>query len=227
MLACAAVLCIIAAAVLYSGSRGRRLKPPPMEVTAELEAGSELAALPDSSGGVPGMLLAAEDAELSLYYNAETTEIAVKDKRAGQIWYSNPVARNEDALASGFEKELLSSQLTVLFRDAVGTLESYTNFAQSISSKQFTAESLKNGLRITYTIGDTSAGIDALPQYISQARLEEAVLSKLDAATAKYVATRYYPKDGSPEIMERIDAQVSAAGAQENDRCLCAGGLFC
>lgn len=180
-----------------------------MEVTAELEAGSELAALPDSSGGVPGMLLAADDAELSLYYNAETAEIAVKDKRTGQIWYSNPAGRNEDTLASGFEKELLSSQLTVLFRDAVGTLESYTNFAQSISSKQFTAESLKNGLRITYTIGDTSAGIDALPQYISQARLEEAVLSKLDAATAKYVATRYYPKDGSPEIMERIDAQVS------------------
>lgn len=211
VLACAAVLCIIAAAILYFSSRGAEAVEASayMEVTAELEAGSELAALPDSSGGVPGMLLAADDAELSLYYNAETTEIAVKDKRTGQIWYSNPAGRNEDTLASGFEKELLSSQLTVLFRDAVGTLESYTNFAQSISSKQFTAESLKNGLRITYTIGDTSAGIDALPQYISQARLEEAVLSKLDAATAKYVATRYYPKDGSPEIMERIDAQVS------------------
>ncbi|WP_042197766.1 DUF5696 domain-containing protein [Paenibacillus camerounensis] len=211
VLACAAVLCIIAAAVLYFSSRGAEAVEASayMEVTSELEAGSELAALPDASGGVNGMLLAAEDAELSLYYNAETTEIAVKDKRTGQLWYSNPEGRNEDALASGFEKELLSSQLTVLFRDAVGTLESYTNFAQSISSKQFTAESLKNGLRITYTIGDTSAGIDALPQYISQARLEEAVLSKLDAATAKYVATRYYPKDGSPEIMERIDAQVS------------------
>ncbi|KUP25653.1 DUF5696 domain-containing protein [Paenibacillus sp. DMB5] len=211
VLACAAVLCIIAAAVLYFSSRGAEAVEASayMEVTAELEAGSELAALPDSSGGVPGMILAADDAELSLYYNAETTEIAVKDKRSGQIWYSNPEGRNEDTLASGFEKELLSSQLTVLFRDAVGTLESYTNFAQSISSKQFTAESLKNGLRITYTIGDTSAGIDALPQYISQARLEEKVLSKLDASTAKYVATRYYPKEGSPDIMERIDAQVS------------------
>ncbi|MDF9844494.1 MULTISPECIES: DUF5696 domain-containing protein [unclassified Paenibacillus] len=211
VLACAAVLCVLAAAVLYFSSRGAEAVEASayMEVTAELEAGSELAALPDSTGGVPGMILAADDAELSLYYNAETTEIAVKDKRTGQIWYSNPEGRNEDTLASGFEKELLSSQLTVLFRDAVGTLESYTNFAQSISSKQFTAESLKNGLRITYTIGDTSAGIDALPRYISQARLEEKVLSKLDASTAKYVATRYYPKEGSPDIMERIDAQVS------------------
>lgn len=211
VLVCAAVLCILAGSILFLSSR--RVKAVEassyMEVTAELETGSELAALPDSSEGVPGMLLAADDAELSLYYNADTTEIAVKDKRTGQIWYSNPVSRNEDTLASGFEKELLSSQLTVLFRDAVGTLESYTNFAQSISSKQFTAEGLKNGLRITYTIGDTSAGIDVLPKYISQSRLEEAVLSKLDAATAKYVGIRYYPKEGSPEVLERIDAQVS------------------
>lgn len=211
VLVCAAVLCILAGSILFLRSRGVKAVEASsyMEVTAELESGSELAALPDSSEGVPGMLLAADDAELSLYYNADTTEIAVKDKRTGQIWYSTPVSRNEDTLASGFEKELLSSQLTVLFRDAVGTLESYTNFAQSISSKQFTAEGLKNGLRITYTIGDTSAGIDVLPKYISQARLEEAVLSKLDAATAKYVGIRYYPKEGSPEVLERIDAQVS------------------
>ncbi|UQZ34932.1 hypothetical protein C2I18_16240 [Paenibacillus sp. PK3_47] len=211
VLACAAVLCIVIGAVLFFSSRGVKAVEASAytEVTAELEPGSELAALPDTSGGVPGMMLAADDDRLSLYYNAETTEVAVKDKRSGQIWYSNPLSRNEDTLASGFEKELLSSQLTVLFRDAVGTLESYTNYAQSISSKQFTAESLKNGLRITYTIGDTSAGIDALPKYISQARLEEAVLSKLDAATAKYVHQRYYPKEGSPEVMERIDAQVS------------------
>lgn len=211
VLVCAAVLCILAGSILFLSSRGVKAVEASsyMEVTAELETGSELAALPDSSEGVPGMLLAADDADLSLYYNADTTEIAVKDKRTGQIWYSNPVSRNEDTQASGFEKELLSSQLTVLFRDAVGTLESYTNFAQSISSKQFTAEGLKNGLRITYTIGDTSAGIDVLPKYISQARLEEAVLSKLDAATAKYVGIRYYPKEGSPEVLERIDAQVS------------------
>lgn len=211
VLACAAALCILIGSVLFFNSRGVKAVDASayLEVTAELEAGSTLAALPDSSGGVPGMMLAADNAELSLYYNTETTEIAVKDKQTDQIWYSNPVSRNEDTLASGFEKELLSSQLTVLFRDAIGTLESYTNFAQSISNKQFTAENLKDGLRIIYTIGDTSVGIDALPKYISKARLEEKVLSKLDASAAKYVGLRYYPKEGSPEVLERIDAQVS------------------
>lgn len=211
VVACAAVFCILIGSVLFLSSRGVKAVDASsyMQVTAELEAGKELSALPDSSSGVPGMVLAAESAELSLYYNVETTEVAVKDKGTEQIWYSNPVSRNEDTLASGFEKELLSSQLTVLFRDAVGTLESYTNFAQSISNKQFMAELIPNGLRITYTIGDTSVGIDALPKFISEVRLEEAVLSKLDAPTAKYVAQRYYPKEGSPEVMERIDGQVS------------------
>ena len=155
------------------------------------------------------MVLAADSSELSLYYNKETSEIAVKDKRQGDIWYSNPVKRKSDALASGFEKELLSSQLSVSFRDAVGTLTTYTNFAQSISTKQFKPESIPNGIRITYTIGDTSLGVEALPRLITKARLSEKVLSKLDAATAKYVEKRYYPHADNPELLERLDAQVS------------------
>lgn len=211
VLACAAVLLILAGSALVFSSRGVKAVEASayMEVTAELEAGTGFTALPDSSGGIPGMQLAADESELSLYFNPETTEIAVKDKSHGQIWYSNPSGRGQDTLASGFEKELLSSQLNVLFRDSIGTLESYTNFAQSISSKQFTAESIKNGLRIVYTIGDTSIGIDALPKFISKTRMEEKVQANLDASSAKYVGQRYYPKDGDPEVLERIDAQVS------------------
>ncbi|MEK3687652.1 DUF5696 domain-containing protein [Paenibacillus sp. FSL R10-2736] len=211
VLACAAVMLILAGSAVFFSSRGVKAVEASayMEVTDELEAGTGFTALPDSSGGIPGMQLAADESELSLYFNPETTEIAVKDKSHGQIWYSNPAGRGQDTLASGFEKELLSSQLNVLFRDSIGTLESYTNFAQSISSKQFTAESIKNGLRIVYTIGDTSIGIDALPKFISKTRMEEKVQANLDASSAKYVGQRYYPKDGDPEVLERIDAQVS------------------
>lgn len=211
VLACAAVMLILAGSAVFFSSRGVKAVEASayMEVTDELEAGTGFTALPDSSGGIPGMQLAADESELSLYFNPETTEIAVKDKSHGQIWYSNPSGRGQDTLASGFEKELLSSQLNVLFRDSIGTLESYTNFAQSISSKQFTAESIKNGLRIVYTIGDTSIGIDALPKFISKTRMEEKVQANLDASSAKYVGQRYYPKEGDPEVLERIDAQVS------------------
>ncbi|MGN7455668.1 DUF5696 domain-containing protein [Paenibacillus pasadenensis] len=205
-------VCVAAAcAVLLLGDRGAKAVPASAyaDVAAPLEAGAELKALPDATDGVPGMILAAESDRLSLYYDMETTEIAVKDKRQGDVWYSNPPERESDAKASGFEKELLSSQLSVSFRDSVGTLETYTNFAQSISSKQFKAEAIPGGLRVVYTIGDTSLGVDALPRLITKARLEEKVLSKLDSSSAKYVEKRYYPTEADPELLERLDAQVS------------------
>jgi len=211
VLACTAAICILVCSVLLFTSRGAKAVEAAayMKMTTELEAGSAIKVIPDSSKGLPGMQLVADNSELSLYYSAETTEVAVRDKRQGQIWYSNPPNRSEDAIASGFEKEILSSQLTVLFRDSIGTLDTFTNFTESIANKQFTAESIENGIRITYTIGDTSIGVDALPRYISKARLEEKVLSKLDAPTAKYVGLRYYPKEDNKEVLERLDAQVS------------------
>ncbi|MGO4696731.1 DUF5696 domain-containing protein [Paenibacillus sp. 2TAB26] len=211
VLACTAAICILVCSVLLFTSRGAKAVKAAayMKMTTELEAGAAIKAMPDSSKGVPGMQLVADNSELSLYYSAETTEVAVRDKRQGQIWYSNPPNRSEDAIASGFEKEILSSQLTVLFRDSIGTLDTFTNFTESIANKQFTAESIENGIRITYTIGDTSIGVDALPRYISKVRLEEKVLSKLDAPTAKYVGLRYYPKADNKEVLERLDAQVS------------------
>ncbi|WP_337099355.1 DUF5696 domain-containing protein [Paenibacillus sp. YIM B09110] len=210
-LSCVAAIIVIAAVLILVIDRGVKAVDTAsyMETTAELAAGSELKALPDSSQGVPGMKLVADNEETSLYFNPETTEVAVKDKRENRIWYSNPEKRAEDTIASPYEKEVMSSQVSVSYRDSVGTLNTFTNFAKSISSKQFTVESIANGVRITYTLGDMSLGVDALPKYISKARMEEKLISKLDASQARYVSTRYYPKEGSDDILERLDEQVS------------------
>ncbi|MGO4372847.1 hypothetical protein AB4Z21_19205, partial [Paenibacillus sp. MCAF20] len=210
-LSCVAAIIVIAAVLILVIDRGVKAVDTASytETTAELAAGSELKALPDSSQGVPGMKLVADNEEVSLYFNLETTEVAVKDKRENRIWYSNPEKRAEDTIASPYEKEVMSSQVSVSYRDSVGTLNTFTNFAKSISSKQFTVESIASGVRITYTLGDMSLGVDALPKYISKARMEEKLISKLDASQARYVSTRYYPKEGSDDILERLDEQVS------------------
>lgn len=213
VLASSAAVILIAAGLLYINNRG----VPAVEVTAYLEAASEgvptetesLQFLTDSSEGVPGMRLVVEDQGLALYYNEETTEIAVRDGSSGQIWYSNPNERNQDGLASAYEKEVLSSQLNVSFRDAIGTLENFPNFSSSISNKQFAAANVDQGIRVTYTLGDTSLGIDALPKLISKQRLEEKVLSKLDATVARYTSARYYPTKSNPDVLERLDGQIS------------------
>jgi len=213
VLAGGAAVIMIAAGLLYINNRGI----PAVEAAAYLDATTEampvteesLQFLSDSSQGVPGMQLVAEDQGLALYYNEETTEIAVRDGKSGEVWYSNPKERAEDGLASAYEKEVLSSQLNVSFRDAMGTLENFPNFSSSISNKQFTVGQIDQGIRVNYTLGDTSLGIDALPKLISKQRLEEKVLSKLDATVARYTSARYYPTKNNPDILERLDGQIS------------------
>lgn len=210
ILACIVLLGIVTSVLIYI-NRG----VPSIDVAAYIQGenepvqGSDLAVLSDSSKGVPGMELVAQNSDLGLYFQPETTEVAVLDKRQGQVWYSNPPERNEDEMASSFEKEVLSSQIAISFRDAIASLTTYSNYSESISKKQFTTESIENGIRITYTMGDMSLGIDVLPKYISKLRFEEKVLSKLDDSTKKYVSGRYYPKDNDPDVMERLDAQIS------------------
>ncbi|WP_274361293.1 DUF5696 domain-containing protein [Paenibacillus thermotolerans] len=182
-----------------------------IERTAEPVQATELTFKPDPSNAVPGMKLVADNDALALYFHPETTEFAVMDKKSRKVWRSNPENRNEDSLASPFEKESLSSQLVITYRNSMGTIYTFSNFAQSINRGQFQAESIENGIRITYTLGDLSLGIDALPKLISKQRMEEKVLSKLDKATADYVMNRYYPLESNPDVLERLDTAVERA----------------
>lgn len=205
--------CILAAGILslwiYFANRG----VPAIAIGAYQQQalgpaqGAELA-LKEASG-VPGMKLAAENGELGLYLNPETAEFAVLVKESGQIWYSNPANLEEDTIASPFEKENLASQLSITFRDTMGKLDTFNSFTQGVSKNQFRLESLDNGFRVVYTLGDMSIGIDALPRLISKARMDEVVLGKLDEAGAKYVSTRYYPLANNPDVLERLDTAVS------------------
>jgi hypothetical protein len=180
-----------------------------VEGTSEPVQSTELTFLQGGTDAISGMNLVAQTDELGLYYHPETTEFAVLNKGSGKVWHSNPADRDEDSKASPFEKELLASQISVTFRDKMGRVDTFTNFAQSISRNQFKAESIENGIRITYTLGDMSLGIDVLPRLISKKRMEEKVLSKLDEAKQRYVSTRYFPLSSDPEVLERLDTAVS------------------
>lgn len=180
-----------------------------VEVTAELEAGSELQVLQGGTKPVPGMQLVAKNEQLELYYHPETTEIAVVDLSSGKVWRSNPEGRDEDGRAAQFAKDSMASQLQITFRDEKGKLGTFINYADSISRGQFKTESIDNGIRITYTLGDMSVGIEVLPKLISKQRMQEKILSKLDEQTARFFETKYYPLKSDPNVLERIDAAAS------------------
>lgn len=208
LLACAVIVAIAGGFMLFNQG-APAVDPADYRTKAEgAEPGKELAALQDGGAGAPGMMLVAQNEALSLYYNEKTAEVAVMDRESGEIWYSNPQGRDEDAIASPFEKEVLASQFAVSFRDEIGTLETYWSNPWSVVNDNFSAAAIENGIRVTYTLGDVSLGIDAMPKFISKARLREKVLSKLDETLAKYVETRYYPVKDNPDLLERLDDQV-------------------
>ena len=118
----------------------------------EVESGSEFQAAKDDKPSVPGMVLVAENDTLKLYTNTETTEIAVYEKESGNITYSNPVERDSDAIAAGVNAAELNATLTLTYYNAARNSATMNNYDMSIEKGQFTAESIENGIRYTYTL---------------------------------------------------------------------------
>lgn len=109
-------------------------------------------------------LKAALDNEyLTLYLNQTTTEVAVKDKKSGAIWYSNPQDREQDAVATGYNKSKLNVQVELTYYDSKGNLMNYDNYTHSVQSGQFTIEESADSLNIVYTLGRSRATSTAFP----------------------------------------------------------------
>ncbi|HIW34552.1 MAG TPA: hypothetical protein IAA29_17390 [Candidatus Paenibacillus intestinavium] len=180
-----------------------------LALSEPIEDGQELSSInAKSSAKVEGMKLVVDNGELALFINEQSTEVAVVNLATGETWYSNPQERANDSLASTYEKALLSSQLILQYRDMVGNLYTSSNYDKSIESEQFIVESITDGVRITYTLGDVSKGIDALPKYISKERFETKVLANLPEGSVNYVKARYMERKDKSGVMERLDAQV-------------------
>lgn len=159
--------------------------------TYTVEEGKEFAELADSDPKVKGMELVAENDILKLYTNLKTTEVAVYDKRSGEIIYSNPVDRENDPVAKGRNMVDLNSQFMVTYYDASMTEVNMYNFDYSVEKEQFEVASLENGVRFTYLLGNLDNPTGLVPPYITEKRLQEMLLSKLTEREAKTVKNSY------------------------------------
>lgn len=160
--------------------------------------GKEFTALEDNLKKVAGMVLAAENENLMLYTNTDTTEVAIYDKRTGEITYSNPVDRANDPLVSGTNASMLNSQLVLSYYDSSMTEVIINNYDMSVSLGQFQIESVDNGIRYIYLFGNMSSPTGLVPPYITEDRLETLVYSQVSEKQAKKVKS-YYIKSKSKE----------------------------
>lgn len=174
------------------------------------EEGTDFKPIKEGKSDVAGMELAAESTELKLYVNTESGEIAVVDKRNGQITYSNPAAADEDSIATETNKNYLKSQLILEYFNTsriLGTLDSYS---YCTSRGQLSAESIENGVRLIYTIGDLTSATGIVPQYISKDTLDR-VMGSLSESDAKFVGKKYIESDVADDYMELLESAVKGA----------------
>lgn len=176
----------------------------------DYEEGTAFQAINESGSDVAGMELAAENDTLKLYANTSTGEVAVVDKRNGQITYSNPAGAEEDGIANRAHKNYLRSQLIIDFFNASRTQVTYDSFSYCTDKGQLEVEGIENGIRFWYTIGDMSSATGIVPQYISSATLER-VLASLDDDGKKYVSDRYKESSVADDYYELLESASKGA----------------
>lgn len=201
-----------------------------IKANAEYEAGTGFSALPDADPAVEGMVLAAENENLKLYTNLSTAEIAVYDKRSGNVTYSNPAGADDDPIANNTNKNYLKSQLIINYYNSAKALGTYDSYSMSVARGQVEAEKIENGIRFIYTFGDfdtNSTGI--VPIYMSQQKLDE-ICGQLGESDAANMQRYYSTKDDATgmqvlngvaqknvKTIQKIQAYLESAGFTEED----------
>lgn len=150
-----------------------------------------------------GML---ENDQLQLFVQEETGEIAIVHKKSGEVWYSNPFERDTDPIASGVNKDMLSSQLRMDFYNSFGQINSINSYTDSAAFKQLKLEHNDDRLKVTYQFGTAKRSAEDLPMKLSKARFEE-LTGQMDK-TGQRALMIAYKENKESEIFERNDSAL-------------------
>lgn len=176
----------------------------------EYEEGTEFSPISESKADVNGMVLAQENDNLKLYANTESGEVAIVDKRNGQITYSNPVNADEDGIANETNKNYMKSQIILDYFNTERIVGTYDSYSYCTQRGQLEVEAIEGGIRFLYTMGDLTSETGIVPQYISQEALDD-VLSKLSEKDAKSVSKKFKESNVADGYLEMLESTVKGA----------------
>ena len=97
------------------------------------------------------MTLRVQNQNYELYSFARTGEVAVRDRRSGQILFSNPYDLGKTT-GSADTKEMLLSQVVVEFTNGSKN-QTYYSYTEAALRDQIIVKNIQNGLRVEYAIG--------------------------------------------------------------------------
>ncbi len=158
-------------------------------ITYDFKEGKEFVPLVDDGNNIANMVLASESDELKLYTDTTTAEIAIYDKRTGDITYSNPIDADND-FATGINKSFLKSQVIIDYYNDKRTSGTMNSYDMSTKNGQFTLEGIDNGIRYIYTFGSLGSPTGIVPVYITAERLQ-IYLDKMEVVDARNVKGKY------------------------------------
>ena len=174
------------------------------------EEGGEFQAISETKSDVADMVLAAENDTLKLYVNTSSGAVAVVDKRNGNITYSNPTDADEDSIASGTNKDYLKSQLIVDYFNTTRTQGTFDSYSYCAERGQLEVESIENGVRFLYTMGDLSSETGIVPRYISADTLEK-VMERMSEEGRTFTKKKYTESKVADNYYELLEATVKGA----------------
>ncbi|MBP3961242.1 DUF5696 domain-containing protein [Paenibacillus lignilyticus] len=157
---------------------------------------------PEELNALNQMEQVSETDALALFINKETAEIAVKDKRDGYVWFSNPIGHQKDTLASPLYQSELSSQLLLTYYNEKGQVYRFNSHDDSVEKKQFEISAAKNGVRIVYRFGKASGGTENIPAVISEERFQKLILDKLPDDDARKQVTYKFRLNPEKQVYE-------------------------
>lgn len=155
---------------------------------------------------VKGMKGIVENDQLQLFIDDQTGSIAVHHKKSGEVWYSNDPNRDSDPLASGVNKDMLSSQLKLDYYNSFGQLSSINSYTDSAMHKQIHYELIQNGVKVTYQFGKAKKSAEDLPMMLSAARYKE-LSSDMDKTNLRALMIAY-KEDKKKSVYVRNDSAL-------------------
>ncbi len=135
-----------------------------------------------------GKTYTASNESLELNMNGDTTTFSLKNKKTGEVWYSNPSDMTKHP-AEGKNKNNLQSTLLVQYSNKTDTRVDIDNYSKSIKNKNYTIEKVDGGLKVNYTIGEVSK-IYKCPPVATESRMNE-FLNKMDKNSQKLIKRNY------------------------------------
>ncbi len=144
---------------------------------------------------VDSMELLYEDGDWQMYFDKQSAEFALKNKKTGEYTFSNPydVAINQPlastaATADGNEdpiRQALLSQIILTYEDvATGTTYTMKSFTDAaLAGGQILFKEIDNGIRVEYAIGTVETK-RLIPQWIEKSRFETQILDVLAQQTS-------------------------------------------